>query len=108
MIARDRIAVGDALKRVSLGYFQNMNTGTILNSITTGLHTLEGMGIRMIDNFVGGYLNFICILLWLTCMNWRVGLSRSDRCCCFSDISAYHFKVQYKKMHRYLQQQTEI
>ena len=74
LIARDRLAVGDALKRVSLGYFKNMNTGTILNSITTGLHTLEGMGIRMIDNFVGGYLNFICILLWLTCMNWRVGL----------------------------------
>lgn len=74
LIARDRLAVGDALKHVSLGYFQNMNTGTILNSITTGLHTLEGMGIRMIDNFVGGYLNFICILLWLTCMNWRVGL----------------------------------
>ena len=74
LIARDRLVVGDALKRVSLGYFQNMNTGTILNSITTGLHTLEGMGIRMIDNFVGGYLNFICILLWLTCVNWRVGL----------------------------------
>ena len=74
LIARDRLAVGDALKRVSLGYFQNMNTGTILNSITTGLHTLEGMGIRMIDNFVGGYLNFTCILLWLTCVNWRVGL----------------------------------
>ena len=74
LIARDRLAVGDALKRVSLGYFQNMNAGTILNSITTGLHTLEGMGIRMIDNFVGGYLNFICILLWLTCVNWRVGL----------------------------------
>lgn len=35
LIARDRLAVGDALKRVSLGYFQNMNTGTILNSITT-------------------------------------------------------------------------
>lgn len=74
LIARDRLTVGDALKRVSLGYFQNMNTGTILNSITTGLHTLEGMGIRMIDNFVGGYLNFICILLWLTCVNWRIGL----------------------------------
>ena len=74
LIARDRLAVGDALKRVSLGYFQNRNTGTILNSITTGLHTLEGMGIRMIDNFVGGYLNFICILSWLTYLNWRVGL----------------------------------
>ena len=74
LIARDRLAVGDSLKRVSLGYFQNMNTSTILNSITTGLHTLEGMGIRMIDNFVGGYLNFICILLWITYMNCRIGL----------------------------------
>ena len=74
LIARDRLAVGDALKRVSLGYFQNMNTSTILNSITTGLHTLECMGIRMIDNFVGGYLNFVCILLWLTYINWKVGL----------------------------------
>lgn len=73
LIARDRLAVGDAMKRVSLGYFQNMNTSTILNSITTGLHTLEGMGIRMIDNFVGGYLNFVCILLWLTYINWREG-----------------------------------
>ena len=61
LIARDRLAIGDALKRVSLGYFQQMNTGNILSSITTGLGTLETMGIRMIDNFVGGYLNFICI-----------------------------------------------
>ena len=38
---------------------------SILNSITTGLSTLEGMGIRMIDNFVGGYLNFLVIFLAL-------------------------------------------
>ena len=57
--------IGDALKRVSLGYFQKNNTGNILNSITTGLNTLENMGIRMIDNFVGGYLNFLFIFLCL-------------------------------------------
>ena len=62
LIARDRLAVGDALKRVSLGYFAQMNTGNILNSITTGLGTLESMGIRMIDNFVGGYLNILVYL----------------------------------------------
>lgn len=65
LTARDRLAVGDALKRVSLGYFQQVSTGNILNSITTGLSTLEGMGIRMIDNFVGGYLNFLVIFLAL-------------------------------------------
>ena len=65
LVARDRLAIGEALKRVSLGYFQTMNTGSILSSITTGLNTLEGMGIRMIDTFVGGYLNYFAVLLWL-------------------------------------------
>ena len=74
LVARDRIAIGDAMKRVSLGYFQQMNTGNILNSITTGLQTLESMGIRMIDNFVGGYLNFLCIFLFLLAVNPKVAL----------------------------------
>ena len=65
LTARDRLAIGNALKRVSLGYFQSVSTGNILNSITTGLSTLEGMGIRMIDNFVGGYLNFLVIFICL-------------------------------------------
>ncbi|MDO4175534.1 MAG: ABC transporter ATP-binding protein [Eubacteriales bacterium] len=65
LVARDRLAIGDALKRVSLGYFQQVQTGNILNSITTGLHTLENMGMRMVDNFVGGYLNFLVIFLCL-------------------------------------------
>ena len=65
LVAKDRLVIGDALKRVSLGYFQKNSTGDILNSITTGLNTLENMGIRMIDNFVGGYLNFLVIFLSL-------------------------------------------
>ena len=65
LTARDRLAIGDALKRVSLGYFQQVSTGNILSSITTGLSTLENMGIRMIDNFVGGYLNFLVIFVCL-------------------------------------------
>lgn len=74
MAARDRLVIGDLLKRVSLGYFQKVNTGDILNSITTGLHTLENMGIRMVDNFVGGYLNFACILIWIAVINPLVSL----------------------------------
>lgn len=65
LIARDRLAIGTALKRVSLGYFQGKDTGAVLNSITTGLYTLENMGIRMIDTFVGGYLSFLCIFILL-------------------------------------------
>lgn len=74
LVARDRLEIGDAVKRVSLGYFQKTNTGNILNSITTGLNTLENMGMRMIDNFVGGYLNFLVIFLWLLFINPMVSL----------------------------------
>lgn len=69
LVVKDRLAVGDALKRVSLGYFQQNSTGNILNSITTGLNLLENMGIRMIDNFVGGYLNFLVVLICLFCFS---------------------------------------
>ncbi len=71
LVARDRLAIGEALKRVSLGYFQVNDTGTILNAITTGLHALENMGIRMVDNFIGGYLNFFCIFLFLCTIDYK-------------------------------------
>lgn len=74
LVARDRLAVGDAIKRVSLGYFQQVSTGNILNSLTTGLGTLEGMGIRMIDNFVGGYLNFAVVFLSLLVFSPRTAV----------------------------------
>jgi ATP-binding cassette, subfamily B, bacterial IrtB/YbtQ len=69
LVAKDRLAIGDALKRVSLGYFQQNSTGNILNAVTTGLNSLENMGIRMIDNFVGGYLNFLVVFLCLLCFS---------------------------------------
>lgn len=74
LVARDRLAIGNILKRVSLGYFQKVNIGDILNSITTGLHSLETMGIRMVDNFVSGYLNCLCIFIWLAYYNPFVAL----------------------------------
>ena len=93
LTARDRLAIGDALKRVSLGYFQTVSTGNILNSITTGLSTLETMGIRMIDNFVGGYLNFAVIFLALAVCSPVTALiallAAALSLCCMPLISHY-------------------
>ncbi len=74
LAARDRLAVGSILKRVSLGYFQKVSTGEILNAVTTGLNALENMGIRMIDTMVGGYLNCLCIFLCLAVFNPLVSM----------------------------------
>lgn len=74
LVAHDRLEIGEALKRVSLGYFQQADTGNILNFITTGLHSLENMGMRMVDSFVGGYLNFLCIFFCLLAFSPAVAL----------------------------------
>ncbi len=96
LTARDRLAVGDALKRVSLGYFGQVSTGNILSSITTGLSTLEGMGIRMIDNFVGGYLNFLVIFIALAMcspVTALIALAAALLSLCFMLIISHYSRV---------------
>ena len=96
LTARDRLAVGDALKRVSLGYFQQVSTGNILSSITTGLSTLENMGIRMIDNFVGGYLNFLVIFLCLALcspLTALIALAAAALSFCFLLVISHYSRV---------------
>lgn len=96
LTARDRLAVGDALKRVSLGYFQQVSTGNILSSVTTGLSTLEGMGIRMIDNFVGGYLNFAVIFICLAVMNpltALIALAAAALSLCFMLVISHYSRI---------------
>ncbi len=96
LTARDRLAVGDALKRVSLGYFQQVSTGNILSSVTTGLSMLEGMGIRMIDNFVGGYLNFLVIFVCLAVCSpptALIALAAAALSFCFMLIISHYSRI---------------
>ena len=96
LTARDRLAVGDALKRVSLGYFGQVSTGNILSSITTGLSTLETMGIRMIDNFVGGYLNFLVIFICLAVcspVTALIALAATMLSLCFMLIISHYSRI---------------
>lgn len=96
LTTRDRLAVGDALKRVSLGYFGQVSTGNILSSITTGLSTLETMGIRMVDNFVGGYLNFLVIFLCLAVcspVTALIALAAAALSLCFLLVISHYSRV---------------
>ena len=96
LTARDRLAIGDALKRVSLGYFGEVSTGSILNSVTTGLSTLENMGIRMIDNFVGVYLNFLVIFIGLAIcspVTALIALAAAALSFCFMLIISHYSRV---------------
>lgn len=63
--ADERLVIGDVLKRVPLGYFQQVKTGDILTGVTTNLNMLELEGVRRIDGALGGYVSAAIITLWL-------------------------------------------
>lgn len=63
--AKQRIKIGDILKRVSLGYFQKNSAGDILSTVTTELSALEYQGMRMINEVVNGYINVVASILCL-------------------------------------------
>ncbi|SHO53647.1 ABC transporter ATP-binding protein [Anaerocolumna xylanovorans] len=63
--AKQRIQIGDTLKRVSLGYFSEKKTGDILAAVTTELSTLELQGMKMIDAVVNGYLQVAAIICFV-------------------------------------------
>ncbi|MCG8485237.1 MAG: ABC transporter ATP-binding protein/permease, partial [Clostridia bacterium] len=63
--ADERIEIGNVLKRVPLGYFEQKKTGDITAVITTQLTLLENLGIGMINKMISGYITTGAIVLYL-------------------------------------------
>lgn len=63
--SRQRIHLGDILKRVPLGYFSQNSVGNILTGVTTELSVLELQGMKMVDVIINGYAKFLAIVLCL-------------------------------------------
>lgn len=60
--AKQRVEIGDILKRVSLGYFAKNSTGDIVTALTTELSTLELHGMKVIDSVVNGIIQVLALL----------------------------------------------
>lgn len=64
----ERIRIGEALKRVPLGFFSRVKTGDILSIATTELGMLELQGMKMVDAVLNGYLSVLAIVCCLGVM----------------------------------------
>lgn len=66
-----RIRIGEALKRVPLGYFDNHPSGEILSALTTELSFVEIHGMRMVDMLGNGYITAAAMVGFLAFMDLR-------------------------------------
>jgi ATP-binding cassette subfamily B protein IrtB len=72
--AEQRIAIGEILKRVSLGFFSRNNTGEIAAAITTDLSYIEMYGMKMVDVVVNGYISAFTMVFCLLFYNRLIAL----------------------------------
>ena len=74
MVANKRVAIGNKLKTVPMGYFNSSNLGEITGVVTTVLEELENTGPVVLVNMLGGLMNALVFLVMVLLFDWRIGL----------------------------------
>ncbi|MBU5428319.1 ABC transporter ATP-binding protein/permease [Tissierella pigra] len=73
--AEERTKIGNRLKRVSLGFFSNNNTGELTSAVTTDLSFIEMHGMKMIDTVVNGYISAFTMVLCMGFYNIWIAIT---------------------------------
>ena len=74
MTAGKRIQIGDKLKRIPMGYFNDQSLGELTGITTTVLDEVETAGSMVLVNILGGLINSAVMLLCVLAWDWRIGL----------------------------------
>ena len=66
--------IGDRLRYIPMGYFNENSLGNITAVVTTTLGDVENNAARCLVMVIGGFLNTAVLCLSLTAAEWRLGL----------------------------------
>ena len=73
-VARERIALGDRLRNVPMGFFHDNSVGDITATVTTDLNFLENYSMHILDKVTTGVLSMIVMAVCILAFDWRIGL----------------------------------
>ena len=74
MVAEKRIHIGDRLRYIPMGYFNQNSLGSITGVVTTTLSDVENAAARCLVTLFGGFLNTFALSIMLCVVDWRMGL----------------------------------
>lgn len=74
MVAQKRVAIGDRLRYIPMGYFNKNSLGSITGLVTTTLSDVENTAARCLVIVVGGFLNTFVLSLAMLAIDVRIGL----------------------------------
>ena len=73
-VARERIALGDRLRNVPMGFFHDNSVGDITATVTTDLNFLENYSMHILDKVTNCVLSMIVMAGCILAFDWRIGL----------------------------------
>jgi ABC-type multidrug transport system fused ATPase/permease subunit len=108
-VAHDlRMQMYQHLQRLSLGYYSNHETGSILSTLTTDIQTIEGFASSSTLNILVDLLTIVCMLGLMFWLNWDFTLI-AVAVTPFLLLFVTRFKKAVKKAtHEVRKQQSEI
>lgn len=71
---RERIALGDKLRRLPMSFFSEGNLGHVGSVITVDLPFIEEMGMDALDKVISGLATSLIGILLLSLVDWRIAL----------------------------------
>lgn len=74
MVAEKRIHIGDRLRYILMGYFNDNSLGNITAVVTTTLGDVENNASRCLVMIIGGFLNTFALTLGVIAVEWRIGM----------------------------------
>lgn len=74
MVANKRIAIGNKLKAVPMGYFNNNSIGEITGITTTVLDDVENTAPMVLVNILSGFINSIVFTVMILAFEFKIGL----------------------------------
>lgn len=74
MVADKRVDIGNKLKCVPMGYFNDNSLGEITGVTTTVLEEVENTAPMVLVGMLGGFINAIVFTLMVLIFDWRIGI----------------------------------
>ena len=74
MVANKRVAIGEMLKKIPMGFFNENNIGEIVGISTTVLEDVENTAAMVMVNTLSGFINTIIFTIMILAFEWRIGL----------------------------------
>lgn len=74
MVANKRVAIGEMLKKIPMGFFNENNIGEVVGISTTVLEDVENTATMVMVNTLSGFINTIIFTIMILAFEWRIGL----------------------------------